>query len=195
MSQPPPQQPPYSPLGTLPGRLNVKVGLVMVMSALCLGILLNQVQPLRLTAPPSGETGSLANPVLDAPAPLSAIPSAPDSPPTLDIPFQKLQKRAWWICYAHLGNMGFINIGGGLAIVVMGSRLWGSHLMARVLLLGGLLHPGAWALIGLTGLEPLRWLGRASFVSVSMALGVLFVQLCLGVDRRRSQLASLRERE
>jgi hypothetical protein len=114
----------------IPGKLNVKAGVVMLLAAIVLGLILSQVQPLPL-APPEA----------------SGIPARPLS--WQEVP---KQKYAWHICYAFLGNRGLVNIGGGLALVALGSRFTAGRLLSQILLLGGMLHPASWALVALTGL-------------------------------------------
>jgi hypothetical protein len=145
----------------IPGKLNVKAGVVMLLSAIALGLVLSQIQPL--------------------------LPAAQDSQgiPVEPLPWQEVpkQKYAWHICYAFLGNMGLINIGGGLALVVLGSRLAAGQLFSQILLLGGMLHPASWALVALTGLEGWRWLGNVGAVAVAMVVMVLFFHLALATYR------------
>ncbi|MEN9225292.1 MAG: hypothetical protein Q6L60_08180 [Thermostichus sp. HHBFW_bins_43] len=145
----------------IPGKLNVKAGLVMLFTAVVLGLVLSQVQPLLPAA--QGAPG---------------IPAEP-------LPWQEVpkQKYAWHICYAFLGNMGLINIGGGLALVVLGSRMVAGQLFSQILLLGGMLHPASWALVALTGLEGWRWLGNIGAGAVAVVVMVLFFHLALATYR------------
>ncbi len=146
---------------TIPGKLNVKAGVAMLAAAIVLGWVLSQVQPLPL-APQEGP----------------GIPTEPLS--WQEVP---KQKYAWYICYAFLGNMGLINIGGGLALVVLGSRFAAGQLFSQILLLGGMLHPASWALVALTGLEGWDWLGNVGAVAVALVVAVLFVHLILATYR------------
>ncbi len=139
----------------IPGKLNVKAGVAMLAAAIVLGWILSQVQPLPL-----------------APQEASGIPTEPLS--WQEVP---KQKYAWHICYAFLGNMGLINIGGGLALVVLGSRFTAGHLFSQILLLGGMLHPASWALVALTGLEGWGWLGNIGAAAVALVVIALFVRL------------------
>lgn len=146
---------------TIPGKLNVKAGVAMLVAAIVLGWILSQVQPLPL-----------------APQEASGIPAEP-------LLWQEVpkQKYAWHICYAFLGNMGLINIGGGLALVVLGSRFTAGQMLSQILLLGGMLHPASWALVALTGLEGWGWLGNAGAAAVAVVVMVLFVYLLLATCR------------
>jgi hypothetical protein len=137
----------------IPGKLNVKAGVVMLLAAIVLGLILSQVQPLPL-APPEA----------------SGIPARPLS--WQEVP---KQKYAWHICYAFLGNMGLI--GGGLALVALGSRFTAGRLLSQILLLGGMLHPASWALVALTGLEGWNWLGNIGAAAVALVVVTLFVHL------------------
>ncbi|MFS8810037.1 hypothetical protein NW814_05825 [Synechococcus sp. R65.1] len=139
----------------IPGKLNVKAGVVMLLAAIVLGLILSQVQPLPL-APPEA----------------SGIPARPLS--WQEVP---KQKYAWHICYAFLGNMGLVNIGGGLALVALGSRFTAGRLLSQILLLGGMLHPASWALVALTGLEGWNWLGNIGAAAVALVVATLFVHL------------------
>ncbi|MFS8866927.1 hypothetical protein [Synechococcus sp. H65.1] len=139
----------------IPGKLNVKAGVAMLAAAIVLGWILSQVQPLPL-----------------APQEASGIPTEPLS--WQEVP---KQKYAWHICYAFLGNMGLINIGGGLALVVLGSRFTAGQLLSQILLLGGMLHPASWALVALTGLEGWGWLGNIGAAAVALVVIALFVRL------------------
>ncbi|MFS8774731.1 hypothetical protein NW807_08835 [Synechococcus sp. R70.1] len=139
----------------IPGKLNVKAGVVMLLAAIVLGLILSQVQPLPL-APPEA----------------SGIPARPLS--WQEVP---KQKYAWHICYAFLGNMGLVNIGGGLALVALGSRFTAGRLLSQILLLGGMLHPASWALVALTGLEGWNWLGNIGAAAVALVVVTLFVHL------------------
>jgi hypothetical protein len=139
----------------IPGKLNVKAGVVMLLAAIVLGLILSQVQPLPL-APPEA----------------SGIPAQPLS--WQEVP---KQKYAWHICYAFLGNMGLVNIGGGLALVALGSRFTAGRLLSQILLLGGMLHPASWALVALTGLEGWNWLGNIGAAAVALVVATLFVHL------------------
>gem|GEM_PF-6401623 len=87
------------PKPVIPGQLNVKAGVGMLFAAIALGLVLSQVQPL----PPVAQD-------------LQGIPAE-----TLSWQEVPKQKYAWHICYAFLGNMGLINIGGGLVGVPPGS--------------------------------------------------------------------------
>jgi len=153
----------------IPGKLNVKAGVVMLLAAIVLGLILSQVQPL-----------------LPAPQDLPGIPREPLS--WQEVP---KQKYAWHICYAFLGNMGLINIGGGLALVALGSRFTAGHLFSQILLLGGMLHPASWALVALTGLEGWGWLGNVGAVAVTLVVMVLFVHLILATYRSGQALQKL----
>ncbi|MFS8892671.1 hypothetical protein [Synechococcus sp. O70.1] len=137
----------------IPGKLNVKAGVVMLLAAIVLGLILSQVQPLPL-APPEA----------------SGIPAR-----TLSWQEVPKQKYAWHICYAFLGNMGLI--GGGLALVALGSRFTAGRLLSQILLLGGMLHPASWALVALTGLEGWNWLGNIGAAAVALVVVTLFVHL------------------
>jgi hypothetical protein len=139
----------------IPGKLNVKAGVVMLLAAIVLGLILSQVQPL-----------------LPAPQDLPGIPREPLS--WQEVP---KQKYAWHICYAFLGNMGLVNIGGGLALVALGSRFTAGRLLSQILLLGGMLHPASWALVALTGLEGWNWLGNIGAAAVALVVVTLFVHL------------------
>ncbi|MFS8905088.1 hypothetical protein [Synechococcus sp. O70.2] len=139
----------------IPGKLNVKAGVAMLLAAIVLGLILSQVQPLPL-APPEA----------------SGIPARPLS--WQEVP---KQKYAWHICYAFLGNMGLVNIGGGLALVALGSRFTAGRLLSQILLLGGMLHPASWALVALTGLEGWNWLGNIGAAAVALVVVTLFVHL------------------
>jgi hypothetical protein len=87
------------------------------------------------------------------------------------------QKYAWHICYAFLGNMGLVNIGGGLALVALGSRFTAGRLLSQILLSGEMLHPASWALVALTGLEGWNWLGNIGAAAVALVVVTLFVHL------------------
>jgi hypothetical protein len=139
----------------IPGKLNVKAGVVMLLAAIVLGLILSQVQPLPL-APPEA----------------SGIPARPLS--WQEVP---KQKYAWHICYAFLGNMGLVNIGGGLALVALGSRFTAGRLLSQILLSGEMLHPASWALVALTGLEGWNWLGNIGAAAVALVVVTLFVHL------------------
>jgi len=139
----------------IPGKVNVKAGVAMLLAAIVLGLILSQVQPLPL-APPEA----------------SGIPARPLS--WQEVP---KQKYAWHICYAFLGNMGLVNIGGGLALVALGSRFTAGRLLSQILLLGGMLHPASWALVALTGLEGWNWLGNIGAAAVALVVVTLFVHL------------------
>jgi len=127
----------------------------MLLAAIVLGLILSQVQPLPL-APPEA----------------SGIPARPLS--WQEVP---KQKYAWHICYAFLGNMGLVNIGGGLALVALGSRFTAGRLLSQILLLGEMLHPASWALVALTGLEGWNWLGNIGAAAVALVVVTLFVHL------------------
>ncbi len=152
------------PEPVIPGKLNVKAGLVMLLVAIALGFCLNQVQPL-LPVPSRGESPAL---VETAPPPKGRSLSWREIPK---------QKYAWHICYAFLGHMGLVNIGGGLALVVLGSRWAAGQIFSQVLLLGGMLHPAAWALVALTGLEEWCWLGNMGALAVAVVVLLLFGHL------------------
>jgi hypothetical protein len=107
-----------------------------------------------------------------APPEASGIPARPLS--WQEVP---KQKYAWHICYAFLGNMGLVNIGGGLALVALGSRFTAGRLLSQILLLGGMLHPASWALVALTGLEGWNWLGNIGAAAVALVVVTLFVYL------------------
>lgn len=116
------------------------------------------------------------------PQPSSAVAACPQEAsgiPTEPLSWQEVpkQKYAWHICYAFLGNMGLINIGGGLALVVLGSRFTAGQLLSQILLLGGMLHPASWALVALTGLEGWGWLGNIGAAAVALVVIALFVRL------------------
>ncbi len=154
---------------SIPGKLNVKAGVAMLVAAIALGWILSQVQPL-----------------LPAPQDLPGIPAEPLS--WQEVP---KQKYAWHICYAFLGNMGLINIGGGLALVVLGSRFTAGHLFSQILLLGGMLHPASWALVALTGLEGWGWLGNVGAAAVAMVVLALFVHLIWATYRAAKAIQRL----
>lgn len=133
----------------------------MLLAAIVLGLILSQVQPLPL-APPEA----------------SWIPARSLS--WQEVPKQKYAWHiwyAWHICYAFLGNMGLVNIGGGLALVALGSRFTAGRLLSQILLLGGMLHPASWALVALTGLEGWNWLGNIGAAAVALVVATLFVHL------------------
>ncbi|MGQ9838179.1 MAG: hypothetical protein ACUVRV_09500 [Cyanobacteriota bacterium] len=114
-----------------PGKVNVKAGLLMLLAAIALGLLLNQVQPLL----PASDPLTPAYLPGESTAATEAVPAAERS----FISWQKVskQKYAWHICYAFLGNMGLVNIGGGLALLVLGSQLAAGQIFSQILLLGG----------------------------------------------------------
>lgn len=161
----------------IPGKLNVKAGLVMLLAAIALGLLLSQVQPLLpasaplTSAYPADELTALTEPVPEVEQRFVSWQEVPK------------QKYAWHICYAFLGNMGLINIGGGLALVVLGSRLAAGHLFSQILLLGGMLHPASWALVALTGLEGWRWLGNIGALAVAGVVLLLLGHLAWATYR------------
>jgi len=154
---------------SIPGKLNVKAGVAMLVAAIALGWILSQVQPL-----------------LPAPQDSPGIPAEPLS--WQEVP---KQKYAWHICYAFLGNMGLVNIGGGLALVTLGSRFTAGHLFSRILLLGGMLHPASWALVALTGLEGWGWLGNVGAAAVAMVVLALFVHLIWATYRAAKAIQRL----
>ncbi len=197
-----------------PGRLNVKMGLAMLITALCLGIVLNQIQPLGSNASnrasleqveqveqvkqveqaseltnPSGAISSSTRGSTDRTDQAGRASADPDrshhsqsqspafSTGGINWDSVPVEDYAWWIVYAYLGNMGLLNIGGGLVLVIMGSRILGRQWLGQLLLMGGLIHPGAWVLIALTGITSLRWVGWIGAGGVGLVLAVLFLQL------------------
>ncbi len=155
------QQPPLPSSG----RINVRVGIGMVVAALiCLGILVEQGTP-----PPEGL--SQVNGEID----WSQVP---------------VEYYAWRLCYAHLGNMGILNLAGGAVLLFLGPKLLGHRWLSRILLVGGLMHPGAWALVALTGGLAWRWLGRLGALGVLVVLLILVGQLSLAqILKRRRDLS------
>ncbi|MEN9203578.1 MAG: hypothetical protein Q6K80_02715 [Thermostichus sp. DG_1_6_bins_120] len=152
----------------IPGKVNVKAGLLMLLAAIALGLWLSQVQPLL-------PASDLFTPTYPADELTEPIPEAEQS----FVSWQEVpkQKYAWHLCYAFLGNMGLVNIGGGLALVVLGSRLAVGQIFSQILLLGGMLHPASWALVAVTGLEGWRWLGNIGAMAVAGVVLLLFGHL------------------
>jgi hypothetical protein len=171
----------------LPGQLNVKVGLVMLITAFCLGIWLDRSPALQL------ESSAASSPAqIVTTATPSQTPSVFTESGQIDwetIPLETTRRIAWRMCYAYLGNMGLINVAAGGIFVLMGSRIRARYLLAHLLLLGGVLHPGAWALIGITGWEYLRWIGRVGILGVVFALLVLVAQLLMGRQDAKSTVS------
>ncbi len=143
-----------------PGQLNLLVGFTMLVAALSLGVILEQMDSLFPNPPPLLDTGE--------PIDWSTIP---------------VERFAWRLCYAYLGFMGILNLTAGGALLIMGSRLRARRLLSWSLLIGGVLHPGSWALVGLTEMREWRWLGRIGFFAVLMALSLMFAQLLIGLWR------------
>lgn len=157
LPQPPSDHTPAS------GLVNVRAGIGMVMVALiCLGLVVDH------SSLPSESLPRINGSEID----WSQVP---------------VEFYAWRLCYAHLGNMGILNLAGGAVLLFLGPKLLGHRLLSRTLLVGGLLHPGAWALVAVTGVLTWRWLGRMGAVAVLLVLLVLVGQLSLAqwVKRRR----------
>ncbi|MEN9229558.1 MAG: hypothetical protein Q6L68_01515 [Thermostichus sp. DG02_5_bins_236] len=161
----------------IPGKLNVKAGLVMLLAAIALGLWLSQVQPLL-------PASDLPTPAYSADGVTALTESVPGAGRSF-ITWQEVpkQKYAWHICYAFLGNMGLVNMGGGLALVVLGSRLAAGQIFSQILLLGGMLHPASWALVALTGWENWHWLGNIGALAVAGVVLLLFGHLAWATYR------------
>jgi hypothetical protein len=132
----------------------------MVVAALCLGVIMEQMDPFLSPSLPLPDTGG--------PIDWSTIP---------------VERFAWRLCYAYLGFMGILNLTAGGALLIMGNRLRARRLLSWSLLIGGVLHPGSWALVGLTEMREWRWLGRIGWVVVLIAISLIFAQLFIGLWR------------
>ncbi|NJK62375.1 MAG: hypothetical protein HC921_06520 [Synechococcaceae cyanobacterium SM2_3_1] len=158
MSDPNPSRSPSSLRS--PGQLNLLVGFTMLVAALSLGVILDQTDPLLPDPPPLPDTGE--------PIDWSTIP---------------VERFAWRLFYAYLGFMGILNLTAGGGLLLMGNRLRARRLLSWCFLIGGVVHPGSWALVGLTEMRAWRWLGRIGFFAVLLAFSLMFAQLLFGIWR------------
>lgn len=162
------ETPASSPAERGSGRLNVGMGLMMMVVALLgLGGLFE-----TSSAPPEST--------------LSLISGSQIAWGLM--PVEQLVYYAWKVCFAHLGNMGTLNMAGGAVLWYLGPRVLWHRLLAWTLLGGGLLHPGAWALVGLTGVAAWRELGKPGLVAVVLVLLILVGQLSLAQMRKYRHL-------